>query len=136
MGNCVRNTCEACAYYDPITSESGRGWCLVSPPVFRGAPNYFDITSWCDPIVLRNRLCCRYFKRRVEQENSTNWQKAESIQFNYKGIRFEMTNKEKLQIASEEELAEILVRLTEYIETGGETYWSSPYDCGLPRSCL
>ena len=46
-----------------------------------------------------------------------------------------MTNKEKLQIASEEELAEILVRLTEYIETGGETYWSSPYDCGLPRSC-
>lgn len=46
-----------------------------------------------------------------------------------------MTNLEKLQKASLEELAELLTKLTEYIETGGETYWSSPYDCGLPRSC-
>ena len=46
-----------------------------------------------------------------------------------------MTNKTKLQSLPLEELAELLTKLTEYIETGGKTYWSSPYDYGLPRSC-
>ena len=46
-----------------------------------------------------------------------------------------MTNEEKIKNMSTEQLADILTKLTEYIETGGETDWSSPHDCGLPRSC-
>jgi len=37
-----------------------------------------------------------------------------------------MTNKEKLQTAAEDELAEMLVRITEYIDDFGHTHYASP----------
>lgn len=44
-----------------------------------------------------------------------------------------MTNLEKLQKASPEELAELLVSCAEYTEESGMVYWTSPYDDMLTR---
>ena len=63
-----RNTCELCAYFDLVNRDIGMGWCLVSPPVFRGTSNCYDRISWSDPVVLKNRLGCRYFKQRIQQQ--------------------------------------------------------------------